>query len=170
MDKTCHSVRYPHKEKRNMLGLVSKAWPPTEDVLANAKKFQPKVVLQRLRLKQLGLTKGNTTITYKSPCKHCKISMCACRWYAALKRKREKLISEQIKRQPLLPNKTPAKFYPFQRYLNTSKDNPSPTFLKTVLPKRSMCWFPPETKLSDKNSDKIATDAVPSNTSSTRVE
>jgi len=94
MSKWFHTVRYPHPEKRNFLGLVSKAYPP-KDIVPKDKQFQPKVVLKRLRLKQLGLIKGKTSITYKKPCRYCKISMCACRWYAALKRKTKKLIEKK---------------------------------------------------------------------------
>jgi hypothetical protein len=66
-----HTVRYPHPEKRNMFGLVSKAWPPptkTKEQLFTEKKFQPTVALERLRLKRFGLTDGKTSINWKELC------------------------------------------------------------------------------------------------------
>jgi len=63
MSKKFHTVRYPHPEKRNMLGLVSKAWPP--DLRFRQKKFQPNLVLKRLNLKRLGLINGKTSVDLK---------------------------------------------------------------------------------------------------------
>jgi hypothetical protein len=66
-----HTVRYPHPEKRNMFGLVSKAWPPpTIEQCPEDPRFQPKVVLKRLRLNKLGLIKDTTVANAPYAIKH----------------------------------------------------------------------------------------------------